>query len=99
MKEYIQRRFFVTLIFSFSLSLFLLISYISYQNTQLLRFHTEQVLRSNENLLAYESFISIMKDAETGQRGYLLTNDSTYLKPYHTALDSVNVVIGVNFNK
>jgi len=94
MKEFIQRRFFVSLIFGFSLLIFLLISYVSYENTELLKYHTQQVRQSNENLLAYESFLSIMKDAETGQRGYLLTKDSTYLTPYTNALDSVNVVIG-----
>jgi PAS domain S-box-containing protein len=94
MKEFIQRRFFVSLIFGFSLLIFLLISYVSYENTELLKYHTQQVRQSNENLLAYESFLSIMKDAETGQRGYLLTRDSTYLTPYTKALDSVNVVIG-----
>lgn len=29
-----------------------------------------------------ETFLSNLKDAETGQRGYLLTGDETYLEPY-----------------
>lgn len=29
-------------------------------------------------------------DAETGQRGYLLTGDETYLKPYTSALEEIN---------
>ncbi len=93
-KELVQRRFFVTLIFGFSLFIFLLISYVSQQNTQLLRFNMQQLIHSNENLLAYEAFISIMKDAETGQRGYIITNDTTYLEPYTSALDSVNLIMG-----
>ncbi|MET0535965.1 MAG: CHASE3 domain-containing protein, partial [Steroidobacter sp.] len=32
-----------------------------------------------------ESVLSILKDAETGQRGYLLTGDGTYLEPYNNA--------------
>jgi PAS domain S-box-containing protein len=33
--------------------------------------------------------LSELKDAETGQRGYLLTNDERYLAPYHRALHAV----------
>ena len=39
--------------------------------------HTNQVLKISEQ------FLSSMKDTETGQRGYLLTSDSSYLEPYH----------------
>ena len=41
--------------------------------------HTHQVLTELEALL------STMKDAETGQRGYLLTDNEDYLGPYDTA--------------
>lgn len=34
-------------------------------------------------LMAGQQFLSAMKDAETGQRGYLLTQDVKYLAPYH----------------
>jgi len=29
-----------------------------------------------------EQYVSSLKDAETGQRGYLLTGDQAYLQPY-----------------
>ncbi|MGG6264785.1 CHASE3 domain-containing protein [Leptolyngbya sp. AN10] len=45
--------------------------------------HTQQVLLTTESLL------SQLKDAEVGQRGYLLTNDRQYLQPYE---DSIQVV-------
>jgi PAS domain S-box-containing protein len=45
--------------------------------------HTHQVLEKVESLL------SEMKDAETGQRGYLLTGDDRYLEPYNTALQAM----------
>jgi len=44
--------------------------------------HTHEVLVSAKGLL------SSMQDAETGQRGYLITNDLNYLDPYHTGLDA-----------
>ena len=42
--------------------------------------HTYQVMN------AAESVIAQMNDAETGQRGFLLTGDERYLKPYNSAL-------------
>jgi PAS domain S-box-containing protein len=42
--------------------------------------HARSVLDSNETLL------SAVKDAETGQRGFLVTGDKKYLEPYHQAL-------------
>jgi PAS domain S-box-containing protein len=42
--------------------------------------HARSVLDLNENLL------SAIKDAETGQRGFLLTGDQRYLQPYQQAL-------------
>ncbi|MHC5721345.1 MAG: CHASE3 domain-containing protein, partial [Nostoc sp.] len=32
-----------------------------------------------------ESLVSTLKDAETGQRGYLLTGNESYLEPYANA--------------
>jgi PAS domain S-box-containing protein len=37
-------------------------------------------------LVTAEEFLSTLSDAETGQRGYLLTHDETYLEPYHAAI-------------
>jgi len=37
--------------------------------------------------------LSTIKDAETGQRGYLLTGDPTYLEPYETAVAAAPRVI------
>jgi CHASE3 domain sensor protein len=42
--------------------------------------HTYRVINSAESLL------SMMKDAETGERGYLLTGDESYLGPYNSAI-------------
>jgi PAS domain S-box-containing protein len=37
-------------------------------------------------LLRAERLLSTLKDAETGQRGYLITGDEAYLEPYYVAL-------------
>ncbi len=42
--------------------------------------HTYRVINSAESVM------SMMKDAETGERGYLLTGDESYLAPYNSAI-------------
>lgn len=39
---------------------------------------------------AINQLVRQMLDAETGQRGYLLTGDSRYLEPYNTATQDIN---------
>jgi len=51
---------------------------------------SNQVTHSQEVINHLEDVLSQMKDAETGQRGYLLTGKESYLEPYHTALNNVN---------
>jgi CHASE3 domain sensor protein len=45
------------------------------------------VSHSNEVLARLEAVLSTLKDAETGQRGYLLTGEVAYLEPYREAVD------------
>lgn len=60
-----------------------IISFYSYyqsgKDTQQVQ-HTYNVIRSIETVL------SLVKDVETGSRGYVITQDTTYLEPYHMAL-------------
>jgi len=75
--------------FSLSAATLVVIAVISYFNTTRLIEndgwvkHTYQVRRNLEQLL------SLMKDAETGQRGYLITGEESYLDPYTAALGSI----------
>ena len=56
------------------------------QSTQAVyRIEAAQNTRSSLNKLLQQ-----LLDAETGQRGYLLTGDPNYLAPYNQALDGVN---------
>lgn len=61
------------------LALIILASFFLFKKTETAdawRKHTVIVMNASERLL------SGMKDVETGQRGYLLTGDETYLEPY-----------------
>jgi PAS domain S-box-containing protein len=46
----------------------------------------DAVVRAKEIELDYERLLSALRDAETGQRGYVLTTDEKYLTPYEAAL-------------
>ena len=46
--------------------------------------HTEQVLTE------LEALVSTVKDAETGQRGFIITNKPEYLAPYTAAITNAN---------
>jgi diguanylate cyclase (GGDEF)-like protein len=48
----------------------------------------EWVIHTHEILIESEQLIGAMKDAETGQRGYLLTLDAEYLEPYHVGMST-----------
>ncbi|WP_431293261.1 response regulator [Pedobacter sp. P26] len=49
---------------------------------------TELVKHSDEVILTTEGVISTLKDAETGQRGYLLTGNKIFLQPYYGSTDT-----------
>ncbi len=49
----------------------------------------DRIERENAVILHAERLMSDMKDAETGQRGFLLTGEEPYLDPYRAALVTV----------
>ena len=50
--------------------------------------------QSYEAQLTLGTVIARLVDAETGQRGYLLTGDEAYLEPYREALKGLDLVMG-----
>lgn len=50
---------------------------------------TQTVRETNALMHDIDALLSAMKDAETGQRGFLLTGSESYLNPYRDALASV----------
>jgi signal transduction histidine kinase len=51
-----------------------------------LEFANQAMATALEMEAAVNETLALVSDAETGQRGYLLTGDATYLDPYRTAL-------------
>ncbi len=63
---------------------------ISYRNTNQLVQNEERVAHTLRVLAELESTLSTLNDAETGQRGYILTGDAAYLQPYQAAIASID---------
>src|SRR5664279_1012058 len=53
----------------------------------------ERVHDSQLRQQALSEFIALMADAESGQRGYLLTGESSYLQPYTEAVARVEAAL------
>ncbi len=86
----------LTVGFGISLGILLLTSVASFISIRNLIYSANEVNHTNTILKELENVISYTKDAETGQRGFLLTGNSTFLTPYigahektQAALDTV----------
>src|SRR5579875_2672521 len=69
--------------FGLSLLLVIISSVASYISIHTLLNNAKKVDICNSVILKLEGIISTMKDAETGQRGYLLTGKEVFLQPYN----------------
>src|SRR5258708_35164908 len=80
--------------FAIATAILAFVGWQSYQNTARFaeasewRKHTHEVLRNLDETVAR------LVDAETGQRGYLLTGGEAYLEPYHAAIKNIDKTIG-----
>jgi len=73
--------------FGFMLALLavLVIALLSYQSLQATMASSRSLTQTIEVLAQLNTLLSTLKDAETGQRGYLLTGNESYLEPFLTA--------------
>ncbi|MBO9707299.1 MAG: response regulator [Caulobacter sp.] len=71
------------------LAFFLISGTIAYRNIQMLRTNNQAIMHSHKVLIAIDDLLSTTQDAETGQRGYLLTGNDRYLEPYQRAVTDV----------
>jgi methyl-accepting chemotaxis protein len=63
----------------------LVIAVVAYQNTQTLIENDRQVSHSHQVRGALGELLSLLKDAETGYRGYIITGNEAFLEPYNPA--------------
>ena len=71
------------------LAFFLVSGAIAYRNVEVLRTNNQKILHSHTVLISLDELLSTAQDAETGQRGYLLTGNGKYLEPYQNAVAAV----------
>ncbi len=62
---------------------------VSHRNTSFLVRDAEQVAHTHEVITSLNEILSLMKDAETGQRGFVITGDERYLEPFKEARTKV----------
>jgi signal transduction histidine kinase len=76
----------VLLGFALAFIVILLNAFVSARNTLTLRENDVLVAQSQDVQHDLEAIMSTVKDAESGQRGYIITGDGRYLAPYHEAV-------------
>lgn len=75
--------------FALALAIMTLIGAVSYRSTTEFIQSADSVAHTDLVLRKLELVLSRLKDAETGQRGYLLTGEERYLEPYNGASSAV----------
>jgi signal transduction histidine kinase/CHASE3 domain sensor protein len=89
-KSLIPSSFYLKIIFVASLLVLVFITAITYRHTQSLTESIGWVMDTYKKNIQVEQLYSSLKDAETGQRGYIITHDSLFLEPYHLARQQVD---------
>jgi PAS domain S-box-containing protein len=74
------------------LLLFLIGAALAYTNATRQAEADRLVDQTHQSMHDLDELLTLLVDAETGQRGFLITDDSAYLKPYREALDELATV-------
>jgi len=77
-------------IFVIAVFILLFISSVAYKHNQDLNESSKLVMHTYEINIQLERLMSAIKDAETGQRGYIITRNARFLTPYIYSRDKVN---------
>src|SRR5713101_2166076 len=71
--------------FGLALVSMIVVGAVSYDSTTKLIDSADWVRHTHEVLNGLDEVLSAFKDAETGQRGYIITGEARYLEPYKGA--------------
>lgn len=83
MKWTLQKQ--AALLFAVAVIISAIVSYCFYSNMVNTITTVRERKRNYSLIIVLEHFMSLVKDAETGQRGYVLTGKTSYLAPYQNA--------------
>ncbi|TYP98173.1 hypothetical protein C7447_103343 [Tenacibaculum adriaticum] len=81
---------FVKAVFIVSFFIIFFVAGVTYKNMSKLSESFDLIEHKYELGVELEQMISYLKDAETGQRGFIITQDSTYLEPYFSGRENIN---------
>jgi CheY-like chemotaxis protein/signal transduction histidine kinase/CHASE3 domain sensor protein len=62
---------------------------VTYLNFEALKTGNQRIVQTHQAIVSLDVLLSQIQDAETGQRGYLLTGEEPYLAPYTAALRAI----------
>lgn len=79
--------------FSVGLLALLIVSAVTFTSVTKMNDNAFWVDHTHEVLAELEEVVSLLKDAETGQRGYLITGEDRYQEPYVLALPEISMAI------
>ena len=86
----LKKSWFIKSIFFICAFVILLIGGITYRNINQLYASSEMLSKTYKIDVELEQIFSYLKDAETGQRGFIITNEPIYLEPYNTGRENIN---------
>lgn len=79
--------------FTLAFLLLLAIGGVAYRSISLLANTSHVVTHTHEGLERIAGTLSLLKDAETGQRGYLITGEDSYLEPYNSGVEGLPKIV------
>lgn len=95
LRRFYKSSIFLKSIFVVSIFVIFFISAVTFKHISQVGNSSSSVSHSYEVNLELERLMSYIKDSETGQRGYLITKDSTFLTPYISSKKNIEQ----SFNK
>jgi methyl-accepting chemotaxis protein len=81
----------IALVFGLCLIMLAVLGVSSLRSTSALLRTSYAVSHANKTLFDFSELLSMLKDAETGQRGFILTGEESFLEPYRSAMGSLDV--------
>ncbi|AOZ98372.1 hypothetical protein BIW12_02330 [Flavobacterium commune] len=82
---------FIRSVFLIAFFILIFLASITYRHIKELDKISDSIMNTYAISIELGQLISYIKDAETGHRGYVITNDSTYLEPFINARKNVNL--------
>lgn len=79
--------------YGLALIILTIIGVVSYRSTTGLIENNDRVSHTHKVLQNLGDVLSLLKDAETGQRGYTITGEEPFLEPYQAAISQIGNVV------